>query len=529
MSAGRPLKYGAVERRWWSALLDRVATPGGALTLLVLHVVAQGLLRIVFGTGLELDDGEAAALMQNTLAAAYQVRNPPLYEWLLWGMQQATGVGLLAHVVLRHLLILIAGLAALVAGRRLLGERAAGLMLLALFLTVWFPLNFLFWGTHTLLLTTALFGWCVALISWREKRSWSALAALALFATLGLLGKWSFPLVIVGSALALAIDRDDRKALHDWRLFLVPLVMAIAASPVFWAIYRHGGDVIGMSMANMAGDAKPWIIRALTAAWLLPVSYALFLLPLAPVVAACVWRAPGSAGHIGRDSALLLRVGAVLFVGSYVASVLAGAANLNEHYMYAIAFPVLMGLIGWAAGRSDPKVLSRVLAGGALIVVVVVLCIRAVTYTAGGFPERKQNKHLVPYPALAAELLAKGYGEAAFIADNNTLAGNLDTFLPTARALSPTTIGFLRPEVDLNARRCAAIRLLGFRPQGAPVLPLAATVPEMVPFEADALSRTIVSATWPPTLLGTRRVSDWVVSDLPPAVCARLYQPSPKH
>lgn len=375
--------------------------------------------------------------MQNTLALAYQVRNPPLYEWLLWAMQQVVGVGLLAHVLLRHLLILIAGLTALAVGRRLLGGRAGGLMLLALFLTVWFPLNFLFWGTHTLLLATAAFGWCMALVDWRESRDGRSLAALTFFAVLGLLAKWSFPLLLVGSALALVADRRGRLALRDRRLLVIPFALLLAAGPVLYAIRLHGGDVVAMSMDNLAGAARPWAARALEAAWRLPVSYLLFLLPLAPVVGLCAWRAPKGEGGTSDAARLLLRLGAILLVGSLVGAVLAGAANLSEHYMYAVALPMLVGGVAWAAGRCDTVVLGRALAAGAAIVIIAVLGIRTVGYTAGGFPENKQNKHLVPYPALASELLAKGYGEAAFIADNNTLAGNLVTFLPAARAMSP--------------------------------------------------------------------------------------------
>lgn len=505
--------------------LDRLASPTGAVCLLLFHVVVNGLLRYAFITGLELDDGEAAALMQHALAPAYQVRNPPLYEWLLWGTEQLVGVGFTAHILLRHLLILGVGLTALIVGQRLLGRRWAGLMVLSLFLTVWFPLNFLFWGTHTLLLTVSLFGWCAALVDWRATRSNRALAALAGFAALGLLSKWSFPLILIGSAAALAFDRTGRRALADWRLLAVPLAMAVTSGPVFYAIAGHGGDVVAMSAVNLAGVPKAWAARAFEALWRLPVSFSLFLLPWGLIVA-LVWRLAPVRGREAGESLLLVRIGLLLAAASWVGAVLSGSANLNEHYMYAIALPVLIGGMGVVLHRADPLVLGRVLAAGAALVVVIILVVRVVACTAGGFPERKENKRLFPYPALAATLVAKGYGEAAFIAENNTLAGNLLTVLPAAHVLSPGSLGFLRPPVDLAARRCVAIWPLGFRPAGSAPPPTPGGPADRLAGHVDASSRIeVVSALWAPTWLGSRRMSDWAIAEQDASACAALFLP----
>ena len=40
-----------------------------------------------------LQDALAAELLQGHLAGGYQLRNPPLYEWLLWAMQELVGSG----------------------------------------------------------------------------------------------------------------------------------------------------------------------------------------------------------------------------------------------------------------------------------------------------------------------------------------------------------------------------------------------------------------------------------------------------
>lgn len=52
MSDRLAIRRDGTARRRLAVLLDRLATPGNAVALLVLHVTAQALLRLAFGTGL---------------------------------------------------------------------------------------------------------------------------------------------------------------------------------------------------------------------------------------------------------------------------------------------------------------------------------------------------------------------------------------------------------------------------------------------------------------------------------------------
>jgi hypothetical protein len=57
-----------------------------------------------------LQDALAAELLQGHLAVGYQLRNPPLYEWLLWTVQQLAGPGPLSYLMLRYGLIATIGI-----------------------------------------------------------------------------------------------------------------------------------------------------------------------------------------------------------------------------------------------------------------------------------------------------------------------------------------------------------------------------------------------------------------------------------
>ena len=68
--------------------------------------------------GRTLQDALTAELLQRHLAGGYQLKNPPLYEWLLWAVQHLTGSGPLSYLVLRYSLIAAAGILFYAAVRR---------------------------------------------------------------------------------------------------------------------------------------------------------------------------------------------------------------------------------------------------------------------------------------------------------------------------------------------------------------------------------------------------------------------------
>src|SRR5262245_52214979 len=89
--------------------------------------------------GRTLQDALAAELLQGHLAGGYQLRNPPLYEWLLWTAQQVFGAGPLSYLVLRYTLIALTGIlfyAALL--RTVASARLAAAFSLSLVLFFWF-------------------------------------------------------------------------------------------------------------------------------------------------------------------------------------------------------------------------------------------------------------------------------------------------------------------------------------------------------------------------------------------------------
>jgi hypothetical protein len=106
--------------------------------------------------GRTLQDALAAELLQGHLAGGYQLRNPPLYEWLLWMVQQVVGPGPLSYLILRYSLIAATGIlfyAALL--RTVASPRLAAPFSLSLVLFFWFGWEIHHSVSHTLALLAA--------------------------------------------------------------------------------------------------------------------------------------------------------------------------------------------------------------------------------------------------------------------------------------------------------------------------------------------------------------------------------------
>src|SRR6476620_10614679 len=104
-------------------LAGQMLTTRGVAAFWLLWSLAFVLMLWAVSPGRTLQDALAAELLQGHLAGGYQLRNPPLYEWLLWGVQQAVGPGPLSYLILRYALIATTGILFYVALLRTVASR----------------------------------------------------------------------------------------------------------------------------------------------------------------------------------------------------------------------------------------------------------------------------------------------------------------------------------------------------------------------------------------------------------------------
>jgi hypothetical protein len=122
-----------------SKLARQILTTRGVAAFWLLWCAAFVLMLWAVSPGRTLQDALAAELLQGHLAGGYQLRNPPLYEWLLWAMQDLVGSGPLSYLMLRYALIAATGILFYVALRRTVAsQRLAAAFSLSLVLLYWF-------------------------------------------------------------------------------------------------------------------------------------------------------------------------------------------------------------------------------------------------------------------------------------------------------------------------------------------------------------------------------------------------------
>jgi hypothetical protein len=81
-------------------MLSALLSFRGVLLFWFVYGLAHAGLRLGVSRTLTIDDARANELTQ-TFAWGYQIRQPPLYEWLLWCVQQFLGPGIESHLFVR--------------------------------------------------------------------------------------------------------------------------------------------------------------------------------------------------------------------------------------------------------------------------------------------------------------------------------------------------------------------------------------------------------------------------------------------
>ena len=114
-----------------SKLAGQILTARGVTAFWLTWCAAFVLMLWAVSPARTLQDALAAELLQGHLAGGYQLRNPPLYEWLLWALQQLVGSGPLSYLMLRYALIAAIGLLFYVALLRTVAEPTPRRRLLA--------------------------------------------------------------------------------------------------------------------------------------------------------------------------------------------------------------------------------------------------------------------------------------------------------------------------------------------------------------------------------------------------------------
>ena len=174
------------------------ASPSWGLGLMIVigvglaYGLAYSALRLSLSDNLPQDDVTSNVLTQ-MLALGYVPRQPPLYEWLHWSVQQVTGPTLPSFLLIKYGLLTGTVAFLYLAATRIFRERGFAILAgLSPFLLFQFAWNLHEGVTHSMVLTCLVAASLWALMRITENgRAWDYLL-FGLIAGLGLISKWGF-------------------------------------------------------------------------------------------------------------------------------------------------------------------------------------------------------------------------------------------------------------------------------------------------------------------------------------------------
>jgi 4-amino-4-deoxy-L-arabinose transferase-like glycosyltransferase len=409
------------------------------------------LLRLTLPRSLGIDDARETLLAQ-TLAWGYLPRQPPLYNWLVWGAFQVLGVGPAGLALVKYVLLFLTYLFVYLAGRRIVADgRLAALGALCLWAVV--PLN---WVAHEELthsiaaLAAAAASFYLALRLLASGHPGLHLA-LGVALALGLLAKFSFALFAGALLLALLSLPEGRRRLAGPGVFLtlgalvllpLPYVTWLAAQPLSLpAMYAE--EVQGEGLGYLPGVASGLYYLARMILYYVTPLWLVFLLAFGPrAFAGPAPAAPTPALATGRQllARFFLAEGGLLLAGILVG----GVAYLKFRWLVPAFF--LLPLLGLArlegSGLEDHRI--RRLAVWLLAVELVVVVAFAVNIWRGdrfGRPTRLN----APYDEIAAALRVAGFRRGTIVAGEGPLGGNLRLHFPDSRVIRLTNPDYLPP------------------------------------------------------------------------------------
>jgi 4-amino-4-deoxy-L-arabinose transferase-like glycosyltransferase len=500
--------------------IDRLSSPVAVAIYWVGFGVMFGAIQVLSSSTLTMDTAVTAETVQRQLAPAYQVRNPPLFDWMYFVVQAGFGDAILSHSLLRYSLIAAIGILHYAAFLQVgCNRRLAAAFSYSLIFFVWMASDVHYHFTHSLPLVAAgLATWICAIAYIDRPRVWLA-ALLGICVGLGIVAKWSFPLPLAGAAIAFALDSRARAAFAQWRSALIPVTAIIPIAPVAYWLATIDRNLISVVHDVLVHTPAPYVDRVGEAVWKYVTSIFLYLLPWPIFVGLISYgtrreaRDRGSMHPNGRLAASMT----LWTIGLGLAGVtVLGVDNMGMRYMFPVLLTGPIAMAAWVAPRVNDTGFARTTFVVATVVTLVAAVIRLWSFhiVDGFWPANTRQR--VPYERLAEELALRGLATAQFVTSGHRDAGNLMAQLPDARAVSVDSVRIEPPPADGASER-VCVALWGGNDWKVPGRPRPLRTPEaLAPIVADVPGPfEDIVVDWPSPLYGEDRRSIWRVVKLP--------------
>ena len=172
----------------------------------------------------------------------YNPRQPPLYTWLLILFKSVFGAGIWAYQALKLVLMMISLGSLYLAACAVIPNRAyAAMAALVPSLTLVFGFEAFQFYTHSLVFTACAALTLLCLIRFTASPDFKTALALGIVIGLGLLSKYSYPLVIVGIFVSLmSVPALRHRLVSGWLLLTLALGIFLTIPHLLWLMDHPG-------------------------------------------------------------------------------------------------------------------------------------------------------------------------------------------------------------------------------------------------------------------------------------------------
>ncbi|GEO84450.1 MULTISPECIES: glycosyltransferase family 39 protein [Alphaproteobacteria] len=406
--------------------------PAAVFVLLAVYFLVQLVIRLILPHSLELDEGQQLFFAQ-WFAWGYDSQ-PPLYNWVQYGVSRLLGPDLLSLALLKNLALFASYLCFGLAAQTVLRSRDLAVVATLSLLTI--PqIGFEAQRdlTHTVAVIFAACLFLYAFLSTLKTPSFQGYVLTGLAIGLGVLSKYNFVLLPAAAVIAIALDRQFRSRLLDWRILLTGAVALIVALPHGLWFLEHIDLATEQTIGKLTSEAThspvEQIVSGLSSLFVSFVGFAGLTIAIFGIV---YWREFRVAWHAQNQwTRLIGRIMAIAAILLIVLVVFGGANHIKDRWLTPIylILPLYLATKLEAGTGADAPYLRRFwpVAAFALVALPIVMLVRIPIHGMTG----RYEKLNVDYPSAISQILASSPTKPSIVLTiDSQLAGNIRLSAP---------------------------------------------------------------------------------------------------
>lgn len=479
------------------------ARPAGVLAIIGIWMVIHALIAVFFEIAVNADDAVESYMVQS-LELSYVPRNPPFFDWLLFGLQRIVGTGPLSFAILRYALLFACAVLVYRVAQKVIADprlqALAAYSLSAIWVIGYHSHRIL---THSNVMIVAIAGAFLTLTVLTQRRSLGLYAGLGAWIAIGILGKFGFVAFLGVLVVACLLEPAYRRVILDPRLAVAALVAALPLGIYAWALHTLDQDVAAATAQTIGATGARWDDVVATVVGAL----AGYVLPLALLMAVVFLPYNRGEGAVpddgGRGPARrVLRTVIVLgILVTLVATVAVGATTLRDRYfhVFLLLLPVYLFAELERLGGWRPRAVLYL-----SLLAVISVGVMAARMAVPLWPDPRLCGRCMaaePLYKIQAAVAGKLGATPTLVADDRISAGRLRAAIPGARVVIVREAQYRPPSRPSTG--CA--RVTGIV-NGLPQLLLP-------PAGNDTIE---MSVKWWSPMMNPHRWSDWQMTILPP-------------